>query len=62
MSGAARRLIPLLDRVLVEKVQAATKSAGGLLLPETAVSKVRLPMHQGHQDVLLPSLLDHSIP
>ncbi|CAG9461926.1 unnamed protein product [Pedinophyceae sp. YPF-701] len=31
----ARRLIPLLDRVLVEKVAAPTKSAGGVLLPET---------------------------
>ncbi|GLC44371.1 hypothetical protein PLESTB_000476600 [Pleodorina starrii] len=37
---AARRLIPLLDRVLVEKVQAATKSAGGVLLPESAVQRV----------------------
>lgn len=36
----ARRLIPLLDRVLVEKVQAATKTSGGVLLPESAVSKV----------------------
>lgn len=39
---AARRLIPLLDRVLVERVQAATKSAGGVLLPETALPKVRI--------------------
>lgn len=37
----AKRLIPLLDRVLVEKLQPATKTAGGILLPETAVSKVR---------------------
>lgn len=36
----AKRLIPLLDRVLVEKLQPATKTAGGILLPETAVSKV----------------------
>lgn len=35
----ARRLIPLLDRVLIERVQAATKTAGGVLLPEMAVSK-----------------------
>lgn len=39
---AARRLIPLLDRVLVERVQAATKTAGGVLLPESAVSRVRV--------------------
>ncbi|KXZ56851.1 hypothetical protein GPECTOR_1g768 [Gonium pectorale] len=37
---AARRLIPLLDRVLIDKVQAATKSAGGVLLPESALQKV----------------------
>ncbi|KAL6752880.1 chaperonin 10-like protein, partial [Haematococcus lacustris] len=37
---AARKLIPLLDRVLVEKVQAVTKTSGGLLLPETALPKV----------------------
>uniref|UniRef100_A0A7S0V5Z7 Protein groES n=1 Tax=Polytomella parva TaxID=51329 RepID=A0A7S0V5Z7_9CHLO len=36
----ARRLIPLLDRVLIEKVQPVTKSAGGILLPESAVSKI----------------------
>eukprot|EP00775_Hariotina_reticulata_P011327 gene11327-11477_t len=36
----ARRLIPLLDRVLIEKVIAPTKSAGGVLLPESAVPKV----------------------
>jgi len=38
--SAVRRLIPLLDRVLVEKVVAPTKTAGGVLLPEAAVSKV----------------------
>lgn len=38
----ARRLIPLLDRVLVEKIIAPTKTAGGILLPETASSKVWL--------------------
>jgi len=37
---AVRRLIPLLDRVLVERIVAPTKTAGGLLLPESAVSKV----------------------
>ncbi|KAK9915774.1 hypothetical protein WJX75_003992 [Coccomyxa subellipsoidea] len=36
----AKRLIPLLDRVLVEKLQPATKTLGGILLPETAVSKM----------------------
>ncbi|PNH05805.1 chaperonin [Tetrabaena socialis] len=37
---AARRLIPLLDRVLIDKVQAATKSTGGILLPESVSQKV----------------------
>jgi len=37
----SKRLIPLLDRVLVERVVAATKTSGGILLPETAASKVR---------------------
>ena len=36
-----KRLIPRLDRVLVEKIVAPTKSVGGILLPESAVSKVR---------------------
>ena len=40
-SAMAKRLIPLLDRVLVEKIVAPTKSVGGILLPESAVSKVR---------------------
>jgi len=31
----AKRLVPLFDRVLVEKVATAAKSAGGVLLPET---------------------------
>ncbi len=36
----AKRLIPLLDRILVQKLEAPTKSVGGVLLPDTA-SKVR---------------------
>lgn len=36
----SKRLIPLLDRVLIEKIIAPTKSVGGILLPESAVSKV----------------------
>ncbi|CAM6121845.1 unnamed protein product [Calypogeia fissa] len=35
----AKRLIPLLDRVLVEKIVPPTKSVGGILLPESASSK-----------------------
>ena len=37
----AKKLVPLMDRVLVERVVAATKTSGGILLPETVGSKVR---------------------
>ena len=37
---AARRLIPLLDRVLVKRVEPPTKSIGGIILPESAQSKL----------------------
>jgi Chaperonin 10 Kd subunit len=42
MSKLAAKLTPLLDRVLVEKVAAKTKTVGGILLPESASSKVRV--------------------
>ena len=32
-----RSLAPLLDRVLIQRVKAETKTAGGVLLPESAV-------------------------
>ncbi len=41
MSLTARRLKPLLDRVLVEKIVAPTRTAAGILLPE-ATTKVRI--------------------
>ncbi|KAL3922943.1 MAG: hypothetical protein SGPRY_004378 [Prymnesium sp.] len=37
---AARRLIPLLDRVLVKRIEPPTKSVGGILLPESSQSKL----------------------
>ena len=37
---AARRLIPLLDRVLVKRIEAPTKSIGGVLLPESTQAKL----------------------
>jgi len=37
---AARRLIPLLDRVLVKRLEPPTKSIGGVLLPESTQSKL----------------------
>ena len=39
--AAAKRLVPLLNRIVVEKVAAPTKTVGGIMLPESAVSKVR---------------------
>ncbi|KAJ2236710.1 mitochondrial heat shock protein Hsp10 [Coemansia sp. RSA 1722] len=38
--SAIKRVIPLLDRVLVERVKAETKTASGILLPEKAVEKL----------------------
>lgn len=35
-----RKIIPLLDRVLIEKAVAQKTSKGGLLLPESAISKL----------------------
>jgi co-chaperonin GroES (HSP10) len=43
MATKAAKLIPLLDRVLIEKVAARTKTVGGILLPESATSKARPP-------------------
>lgn len=40
-AAGAKKLVPLLNRVLVEKVTAPAKSIGGVLLPESA-SKVWL--------------------
>ncbi|XP_034947599.1 10 kDa heat shock protein, mitochondrial [Chelonus insularis] len=40
MAAAAKRLIPLLDRVLVQKAEAITKTKGGIVIPEKAQQKV----------------------
>lgn len=40
MSSAVKRLIPLLDRVLIKRAEAVTKTAGGIVIPEKAQSKV----------------------
>lgn len=39
-SNAFKRLVPLFNRVLIEKVVAPTKSVGGILLPESAVPQL----------------------
>lgn len=33
------KLVPLADRVLVKRLEAITKTAGGILLPESNISK-----------------------
>lgn len=35
-----KRVLPLLDRVLVEKIQAPARTSGGILLPETAAKSL----------------------
>ncbi|GAB0087407.1 10 kDa heat shock protein, mitochondrial [Sergentomyia squamirostris] len=40
MSGLAKRLLPLLDRVLVQRAEALTKTKGGIVIPEKAQAKV----------------------
>ncbi|CAF0876253.1 unnamed protein product [Rotaria sordida] len=39
-SSALKRIIPLFDRVLVERFAAETKSKGGIHIPEKALGKV----------------------
>jgi co-chaperonin GroES (HSP10) len=36
----AKRLIPLFDRVLIQKAEAVTKTKGGIVIPEKAQAKV----------------------
>ncbi|XP_072947301.1 10 kDa heat shock protein, mitochondrial [Epargyreus clarus] len=40
MANAVKRLIPLLDRVLIKRAEAVTRTAGGIVIPEKAQSKV----------------------
>ncbi|EEB15945.1 10 kDa heat shock protein, putative [Pediculus humanus corporis] len=37
---ALKRLVPLFDRVLVQRAEAVTKTKGGIVIPEKAQSKV----------------------
>lgn len=39
-AALAKRVIPLLDRVLVQRAEAITKTKGGIVLPEKAQAKV----------------------
>ncbi|XP_055383509.1 10 kDa heat shock protein, mitochondrial [Condylostylus longicornis] len=40
MASSIRKLIPLLDRVLVKRFDPVTATKGGILIPEKAQSKV----------------------
>jgi len=35
-----KRLVPLLDRVLIQRAEAVTKTKGGIVIPEKAQTKV----------------------
>ena len=39
VSAVAKRIVPLFDRVLIQRAAAETKTRGGLLIPETAQTK-----------------------
>merc|ERR1712066_1155959 len=41
MSGALKRFLPMFDRVLIQRAEAATKSKGGILIPEKAQQKMK---------------------
>lgn len=49
----SRKLVPLLDRILVSRVAAPSTSAGGVLLPESAVNKVRDTIAATMEQILL---------
>ncbi|XP_042904140.1 10 kDa heat shock protein, mitochondrial [Parasteatoda tepidariorum] len=40
MAGIGKRLIPLLDRILVERFIPETRTKGGIMIPEKAQAKV----------------------
>jgi hypothetical protein len=39
-TNLAKRLVPLLDRILIQKAEAVTKTKGGIVIPEKAQAKV----------------------
>ncbi|KAL1116674.1 hypothetical protein AAG570_005146 [Ranatra chinensis] len=38
--SALKRLVPMFDRVLVQRAEAVTKTAGGIVIPEKSQGKV----------------------
>ncbi|XP_076360606.1 10 kDa heat shock protein, mitochondrial-like [Tachypleus tridentatus] len=41
MAGIGRRLIPLMDRILVQRFEPELKTKGGIMIPEKAQGKVQ---------------------
>uniref|UniRef100_A0A0K8RMG8 10 kDa heat shock protein, mitochondrial n=1 Tax=Ixodes ricinus TaxID=34613 RepID=A0A0K8RMG8_IXORI len=41
MAGLGKRLVPLLDRILVERFVPEAKTKGGIMIPEKAQAKVQ---------------------
>ncbi|XP_076162364.1 10 kDa heat shock protein, mitochondrial [Ptiloglossa arizonensis] len=39
-ASAIKRLVPLFDRVLIQRAEAVTKTKGGIVIPEKAQAKV----------------------
>ena len=42
MAGMIRKLTPLLNRVLVQRVEVASKSAGGIILPSKSDAEMQV--------------------
>lgn len=40
-ASAVKRIIPLLDRILVKRAETLTQTAGGIVIPDTAQKKVQ---------------------
>lgn len=60
--ASVRKLIPLLDRVLVERLASVTKTAGGVLLPESVQSKAGVPVNPSIQQASKPQQSFHHAP
>lgn len=39
-AAVVKRIIPLLDRILVQRAEALTQTKGGIVIPEAAQSKI----------------------
>ncbi|EDV39178.1 uncharacterized protein Dana_GF24628 [Drosophila ananassae] len=40
MAAAIKKIIPMLDRILIQRAEALTKTKGGIVLPEKSIGKV----------------------